>query len=128
MLNVQYLKEVSAPQNVFGDLKVDEDHKLFLRVLEYYSGILFLTTNRIGALNEAFKSRIHLSLYYQPPSKEQTLGIFEVNLRKLHTIEEDEQKLQADGEPTPPKQLVLEIGDFSIMHYADSNVRDGCIC
>lgn len=32
--------------------------------MEYYSGILFLTTNRVGTFDEAFKSRIHLPLYY----------------------------------------------------------------
>ena len=37
---------------------------VFLRVLEYYNGLLFLTTNRVGTIDEAFKSRIHLSLYY----------------------------------------------------------------
>ncbi|GAW27235.1 putative AAA family ATPase [Rosellinia necatrix] len=39
---------------------------VFLRVLEYYEGILFLTTNRVGVFDEAFKSRIHLPLYYPP--------------------------------------------------------------
>ncbi|CAG9977275.1 unnamed protein product [Clonostachys byssicola] len=38
--------------------------KVFLRVLEYYSGILFLTTNRAGVIDEAFKSRMHLYLRY----------------------------------------------------------------
>lgn len=37
---------------------------VFLRVLEYYSGILFLTTNRTGVIDEAFKSRMHLYLRY----------------------------------------------------------------
>ncbi|CAH0042715.1 unnamed protein product [Clonostachys rhizophaga] len=37
---------------------------VFLRVLEYYSGILFLTTNRAGVIDEAFKSRMHLYLRY----------------------------------------------------------------
>jgi hypothetical protein len=37
---------------------------VFLRVLEYYEGILILTTNRIGTFDEAFKSRIQLALHY----------------------------------------------------------------
>ena len=37
---------------------------VFLRVLEYYAGILFLTTNRIGDFDEAFTSRIHMRLFY----------------------------------------------------------------
>ncbi|KAM0279384.1 hypothetical protein ACHAQH_004649 [Verticillium albo-atrum] len=36
----------------------------FLRALEYYKGILFLTTNRVGTFDEAFISRIHVQIYY----------------------------------------------------------------
>lgn len=43
---------------------------VFLRVLEYYEGIMFLTTNRIEAFDPAFKSRIHLSMKYQPLCRE----------------------------------------------------------
>ncbi|KAK4454128.1 P-loop containing nucleoside triphosphate hydrolase protein [Podospora aff. communis PSN243] len=39
---------------------------VFLRVLEYYQGILFLTTNRINSFDRAFMSRIHLALHYPP--------------------------------------------------------------
>jgi len=55
---------------------------VFLRVLEYYSGILFLTTNRVGAFDEAFKSRIHISLYYPPLDEESTIQIWEMNLER----------------------------------------------
>ncbi|KAK7192864.1 hypothetical protein DPSP01_013159 [Paraphaeosphaeria sporulosa] len=37
---------------------------IFLRVLEYYEGILFLTTNRIANIDPAFQSRIHVSMSY----------------------------------------------------------------
>lgn len=37
---------------------------VFLRVLEYFEGIMFLTTNRIESFDRAFKSRIHLTLHY----------------------------------------------------------------
>lgn len=37
---------------------------VFLRTLEYYEGILFLTTNRLTSFDLAFKSRIHLALKY----------------------------------------------------------------
>ncbi|PTB61575.1 hypothetical protein BBK36DRAFT_1136748, partial [Trichoderma citrinoviride] len=56
---------------------------VFLRVLEYYNGLLFLTTNRVGTIDEAFKSRIHLSLYYPPLDKTQTTDIFRLNIAKL---------------------------------------------
>ncbi|KFA78905.1 hypothetical protein S40288_08488 [Stachybotrys chartarum IBT 40288] len=53
---------------------------VFLRVLEYYTGILFLTTNRIGDFDEAFASRIHMSLYYPELDEEKTLKVFRLNL------------------------------------------------
>lgn len=37
---------------------------IFLRLLEYYQGILFLTTNRIEEFDSAFQSRIHLAIEY----------------------------------------------------------------
>ena len=38
---------------------------VFLRKLEYYKGILFLTTNRVAQFDEAILSRIHLLLRYE---------------------------------------------------------------
>ncbi|KAL5043902.1 P-loop containing nucleoside triphosphate hydrolase protein [Aspergillus fruticulosus] len=37
---------------------------IFLRQLEYYKGIMILTTNRIGIFDPAFESRIHFSFFY----------------------------------------------------------------
>jgi hypothetical protein len=56
---------------------------VFLRVLEYYSGVIILTSNRVGELDEAFKSRIHVCLFY--PKLEQTPSekIWERNLARV---------------------------------------------
>jgi hypothetical protein len=40
---------------------------VFLRHLEYFSGIVFLTTNRIHVFDAAMKSRVHLALGYSAP-------------------------------------------------------------
>lgn len=37
---------------------------VFLRVLEYYTGILFLTSNRVTTFDEAFRSRIEVPIRY----------------------------------------------------------------
>lgn len=58
-------------------------HKVFLRVLEYYAGILFLTTNRVGVIDEAFRSRIHISLYYPPLGYDETRAVFRLNLKLI---------------------------------------------
>lgn len=35
-------------------------------MLEYFEGIMFLTTNREGTIDTAFESRIHLRIHYPP--------------------------------------------------------------
>jgi AAA+ superfamily predicted ATPase len=40
---------------------------VFLRTLEYFQGIIFLTSNRVSVFDQAIKSRIHLALQYSPP-------------------------------------------------------------
>ncbi|KAG5655194.1 hypothetical protein KAF25_010928 [Fusarium avenaceum] len=47
-----------------SNLEHNEIVAVFLRVIEYYRGILILTTSRGDAIDEAFKSRIHLTLHY----------------------------------------------------------------
>ncbi|KAI8712655.1 ATPase-AAA-core domain-containing protein [Fusarium sp. LHS14.1] len=59
---------------------------VFLRILEYYSGILFLTTNRVGAIDDAFRSRLHLTLYYPKLTKKQTKEIFKHNFERIAEI------------------------------------------
>ena len=54
---------------------------IFLRLLEYHEGILFLTTNRVKFFDQAFKSRISLALQYKDLDKESRLKIWENLLR-----------------------------------------------
>jgi hypothetical protein len=54
-----------------------------LRELEYYSGILFLTTNRPGVIDEAFKSRIHISLRYLPIDSDATQTMWKNIMNRL---------------------------------------------
>ncbi|KAI7082490.1 hypothetical protein KC356_g8321 [Hortaea werneckii] len=52
---------------------------IFLRLLEYFQGILFLTTNRVDTFDEAFQSRIHLPLRYgelSAKAKRRVWGMF----------------------------------------------------
>ncbi|KAI9740301.1 MAG: hypothetical protein M1834_004879 [Cirrosporium novae-zelandiae] len=58
------------------------DFKRNSLVSEYYQGILFLTTNRVGRIDDALKSRIHISLYYPPLGYESTMKIFQMNLER----------------------------------------------
>lgn len=46
------------------DLHRNQIVSIFLRTLEYYEGIMFMTTNRVSNIDAAFNSRIHVSLEY----------------------------------------------------------------
>ncbi|RYC56379.1 hypothetical protein CHU98_g9835 [Xylaria longipes] len=56
---------------------------VFLHILEYYAGVLFLTTNRLGDFDEAFASRIHMSLHYPDLDQDSTRKVFELNLERI---------------------------------------------
>jgi SpoVK/Ycf46/Vps4 family AAA+-type ATPase len=49
---------------------------VFLRGLEQYNGMLIITTNRVGTLDDAFLSRIDISFYYEPltPKRAESSG------------------------------------------------------
>jgi AAA+ superfamily predicted ATPase len=56
---------------------------VLLRVLEYYQGIMILTTNRITSLDVAVQSRIHLAIRYEDLNKEYKQKIFKMFLDQL---------------------------------------------
>lgn len=66
---------------------------VFLRMLEYFNGILFLTTNLPGYLDEAVKSRVHLNLRYDALTVEQVKGIFRLNINQLNEIERERSQV-----------------------------------
>lgn len=53
------------------------------------SGILVLTSNRVGTFDEAFKSRIQLALHYENLSRTQRRAIWENFFNRLEEIEKD---------------------------------------
>lgn len=86
---------------------------VFLRMLEYYNGILFLTTNLPGYLDEAVKSRVHLNLRYDALTLEQVKGIFRLNINQLNEIERE--RSEASG--TKP----MIIFEKEIMQFAEDH-------
>ncbi|KAF2232372.1 P-loop containing nucleoside triphosphate hydrolase protein, partial [Viridothelium virens] len=95
-----------------GDVRRNALVSIFLRILEYYPGILFLTTNRVGEFDEAFRSRIHLPLYYPNLSRAATLDMWDNCLKLLERQnEERDVKIQFDRE-----QLL----NFAKRHFDDT--------
>lgn len=92
------------------DLRRNAVTSVFLRSLEYYAGILFLTTNRVGGIDPAFKSRIQLSLYYPRIELDATLKLYEVFLERA-------RKEQKRIGVTKFKIKQKEILKFAERHY-----------
>ncbi|ETS74037.1 hypothetical protein PFICI_13903 [Pestalotiopsis fici W106-1] len=88
--------------------------KLFLRVLEYYDGILILTTNRIGTFDEAFKSRMHLTLRYEDLKLFQRRQIWTKFISRLSELESS-RKMSADQSSTSEcdSRSTIDIADIT---------------
>ncbi|PSN67617.1 hypothetical protein BS50DRAFT_609566 [Corynespora cassiicola Philippines] len=80
--------DVFLEERGIADLARNALVSVFLRVLEYYDGILILTSNRVGTFDEAFKSRISLSLHYPNFNEEQRCRIWKNFLNRLRDIKE----------------------------------------
>lgn len=87
------LVRLNLTDRVFSLLETNQ-RTVFLRILEYYPGILFLTTNRVGSFDPGFRSRIHLSLYYPKLDRDKTMRIWHTNLDR---IDKNNQKRLQQG-------------------------------
>ncbi len=56
---------------------------IFLRLLEYFQGILFLTTNRVETFDDAFQSRIHVALRYGDLTMKAKRSVWKMFLDKV---------------------------------------------
>ncbi|ETN37790.1 uncharacterized protein HMPREF1541_07413 [Cyphellophora europaea CBS 101466] len=79
---------------------------IFLRLLEYFQGILFLTTNRVETFDEAFVSRIHLSLRYEELSTKARHRVWKLFIEKV---------MKSEG---------LEVAKITDQDYMDLARRD----
>ncbi|CAG8962268.1 hypothetical protein HYFRA_00005323 [Hymenoscyphus fraxineus] len=75
--------DVFLEQRSLHDLQRNALVSVFLRVLEYYDGILILTSNRVGTFDEAFESRIQLALHYKNLELWQRHSIWENFINRL---------------------------------------------
>ncbi|KAL8806362.1 MAG: hypothetical protein Q9182_001392 [Xanthomendoza sp. 2 TL-2023] len=77
--------DIYLEQRITQDLK----RNIFLRAMEYYQGILFLTTNRVGTFDDAFISRIHVVLRYKDFTPEDRIKIWDNFFNKLEAERSD---------------------------------------
>ncbi|KAF8858487.1 hypothetical protein BDZ45DRAFT_591107 [Acephala macrosclerotiorum] len=60
---------------------------IFLRLLEYFQGILFLTTNRVETFDDAFQSRIHIALRYGELNLKAKKSVFRAFIERVRILE-----------------------------------------
>ena len=75
--------EARQPQDVGRNALVS----IFLRLLEYFQGILFLTTNRVQTFDPAFQSRIHVALRYGELTTKAKMTVWKTFIEKVVAIE-----------------------------------------
>ncbi|KAF5722067.1 AAA family ATPase [Fusarium mundagurra] len=69
--------DVFLERRVMKDLTRNALVSIFLRRLEYFQGIMFLTTNRVSTFDDAFQSRIHLALRMNELNFSSRLSVWE---------------------------------------------------
>ncbi|RYP30479.1 hypothetical protein DL767_006220 [Monosporascus sp. MG133] len=75
--------DVFLAQRSIGDLHRSSLVASFLRALEFYDGILFLTTNRVGTFDDAILSRVHIQLFYPDLDENQRYRMWMTFINKL---------------------------------------------
>lgn len=91
----------------------------FLRALEYYHGILFLTTNRVGSFDDAFISRIHVKLYYQDFTESQRQQVWQTFIDRLAQDRGDYMRLNIDAKE------YLRSSHVKAMKWNGREIRNG---
>jgi hypothetical protein len=96
---------------------------VFLRALDYFQGILFLTTNRVGSFDEAFMSRIHVQIGYDPLDDDARNKIWDNNFRKLKEDHEaGEREIRYEWEAKEYIKQAKEVRDLS---WNGREIRNG---
>ncbi|KAI0421988.1 P-loop containing nucleoside triphosphate hydrolase protein [Xylaria grammica] len=95
--------DVFLEKRMEADLKRNSLVSVFLREIEYYQGILFLTTNRVGQFDDAFISRIHVVIHYPDLREAEQKKIWNQFFDKL---EEERKGAMEVGKET--RRYVLE--------------------
>ena len=94
----------------------------FLRAIEYYDGILFLTTNRVGTSDEAVWSRIHATIYYDDFTDDQRQQIWNTYFEKL-----DEERGEEIRVLESAKDYVKDSKEVKELKWNGREIRNGKI-
>jgi SpoVK/Ycf46/Vps4 family AAA+-type ATPase len=112
--------DVFLERRSHSDLRRNNLVVIFLRTLEYYRGILFLTTNRVGMFDEAFLSRIDVAIYFPALRYESRLRLWSIFIQKLEMERRSEIRVEADV-----KYYIENDEDLLRLHLNGREIRSG---
>jgi hypothetical protein len=117
--------DIFLSERVASDLERSAIVGIFLRLLDYYEGTFFLTTNRGEGIDKAFRSRVTLYLNYPDLSPETRLAIWqgmvgEASLNVTVVPSASWQKIAE--EPLNGRQIRNQVRLLKLM-YPDSLVK-----
>ncbi|KAJ4257357.1 hypothetical protein NW762_008475 [Fusarium torreyae] len=112
-----------------NDIHRNELVSIFLRELEYYRGIIFLTTNLYHTIDTAFRSRVSLHLLFKSLSREARETVWRKFLQRLpdlnHRITDVTEKSTATGSTTPRNANTDEDAEGGVVaNYDDKPLDD----
>ncbi|EGO55981.1 hypothetical protein NEUTE1DRAFT_124269 [Neurospora tetrasperma FGSC 2508] len=110
--------DVFLEKRVTSDLKRNSLVSVFLRCVEYYRGVLFLTTNRVGQFDDAFMSRIHVVIHYKSLTPQDRKKIWRQFFDKL-SFERPEFRITRRAQ-----DYVLEEKDITSMPWNGREIRN----
>lgn len=93
---------------------------VFLRTIEYYRGILFLTTNRVGRFDDAFVSRIHVVIRYTNLTSTDRNRIWNQFFQKLEDERGEDIKISESA-----RDYVLESKKMTSIEWNGREIRNG---
>ncbi|KAF5496630.1 hypothetical protein CGCF413_v008355 [Colletotrichum fructicola] len=102
--------EVFLQERSLTDLHRNALVSVFLRVLEYYDGILILTSNRVGTLDEGFRSRIQLALEYSKLDRGSRRKIWETFVERLN----DDPTISGELDITNLRSNLAELSKYEL--------------
>lgn len=97
----------------------DSEELAFLRHMEYFKGLLFLTTNRVGQIDDAFISRVHVAIGYDRLNAETSKRIWNGFFQKLARERAGKIQVALDA-----KKWVLETTEESQVQLNGRDIRN----
>ncbi|KAL8794731.1 MAG: hypothetical protein Q9195_002685 [Heterodermia aff. obscurata] len=120
--------DVFMAERSYADIARNELVSIFLRELEYFKGIIFLTTNLSSTIDAAFRSRVNIHLFFSPLSFTYRAQLWQKFLDRLLAESPSPNPPFRRLEPSEIEQLAAwELNGREIKN-AVKTARNWCLC